>query len=121
MDKRKCEVCCMKNRDKLQIILSRHHIHVYIVLINFFVPNEDFATMSKYSLDSLENVEEDSLEKNILTNKDNDNDNNLEAIKSTDKFVKDTSFQLNTLNTKLTALRGIKGTKDVKLVSQNWI
>lgn len=67
--------------------------------------------MSKYSLDSLDNIEEDSLEKSILMNNDNnenDNDNNLIAIKSSsaDKFVKDISFHLNPI---LTTLHGIKG------------
>ncbi|XP_029669403.1 uncharacterized protein LOC115239172 [Formica exsecta] len=61
--------------------------------------------MSKYSLDSLESIEEDSLEKSDLMNNNSDNDNNLEAIKSVDKFVKDTSLHLNPI---LTTLHGIK-------------
>ncbi|CAL1683644.1 unnamed protein product [Lasius platythorax] len=67
--------------------------------------------MSKYSLDSLESIEEDSLEKSILMNNNNDNDNdkgndnNLEAIKSTDKFVKDILCHLSSI---LTTSHGIK-------------
>lgn len=92
--------------------------------LTFFVSNENFAAMSKYSLDSLESIEEDSLEKSILMNNNNDNDNdkgndnNLEAIKSTDKFVKDILCHLSSI---LTTSHGIKGTKHVKLVLQNRI
>lgn len=110
MDKRKCEVCYTKSRNQLRL-LSISYTLCNVFINFFFVPNEIFAVMSKYSLDSLESIEEDSLEKSDLMNNNNDNDNNLEAIKSVDKFVKDTSLHLNPI---LTTLHGIKGTKDVK-------
>lgn len=69
-------------------------------------PGEDFAAMSEYSLDSLESVEDDSLEKHISVN--SDNDDNLGTIKSDDRSSKNTSFQLNST---LTTLSQIKGTK----------
>lgn len=70
-------------------------------------PNEDFAAMSEYSVDSLESVEEDSLEKGFSVN--SNNDDNLRIIKSDDRYVKNASFQLSSV---LTVSSHIKGMKD---------
>ncbi|XP_018311483.1 uncharacterized protein [Mycetomoellerius zeteki] len=66
-------------------------------------PGEDFAAMSEYSLDSLESVEDDSLEKHISVN--SDNDDNLGTIKSDDRSSKNTSFQLNSTLTTLSQIK----------------
>ncbi|RLU26728.1 hypothetical protein DMN91_000525 [Ooceraea biroi] len=59
--------------------------------------------MSEYSLDSLENVEADSLEERVSDN-DSDNGCNLVAIK--DKFDKNASFYVNPIPPTSTQLKG---------------
>lgn len=67
--------------------------------------------MSQYSLDSLENVEEDSLEKSVSVNdKDNDDTRNLRAVKSVEEFESD-SFYLDPI---LMTSGRIRGTKDAE-------
>ncbi|XP_018359678.1 PREDICTED: uncharacterized protein LOC108758932 isoform X2 [Trachymyrmex cornetzi] len=66
-------------------------------------PGEDFAAMSEYSLDSLESVEDDSLEKRNSVN--SDNDDNLGTIKSDDRSSKNTSFRLNSTLTTLSHIK----------------
>ncbi|XP_067214720.1 uncharacterized protein [Linepithema humile] len=66
------------------------------VFNNFFwSPDKNLVAMSEYSLDSLESIEEDSLEKHVSANSDNDDKSNLNAVKSDDKLVENTSFNLN--------------------------
>lgn len=73
--------------------------------------------MSEYSLDSLDSIEEDSLEKHISMNSDNDDKINLNAVKSDEKLVENTSFHLNPV---LTTSPPKKGTKDlIKLTLNN--
>jgi len=69
--------------------------------------------MSEYSLDSLENVEDNSLKKRNSIN--SDNNDNLGTIKSNDRFSKNT-FQLNST---LTTLSQIKGTKKYRCTKFN--
>lgn len=80
-------------------------------------PNEDFAAMSEYSLDSLESVEDDSLEKCVSIN--SDNDDNLRTVESVDRSIKDPSSPLNSA---LKTSSQIQGTKDrLNLILENRI
>lgn len=80
--------------------------------------DEDFAAMSEYSLDSLESVEEDSLEKRVPVN--SNNDYNLRIIKSDDRSVKNASFQLNSVLTAPSHIKGMKDKLNSILENQLW-
>lgn len=67
-------------------------------------PDEDFAAMSEYSLDSLESVEDDSLEKRVSIN--SDNNDNLGTIRFNDRSIKTASSQLN--STSSSKIKGMK-------------
>lgn len=68
--------------------------------------------ISEYSLDSLESVEKDSLEKSASVNDENNSDTcNLRAIKSAEEFIEDDTFDLDPT---LTTLSQMRGTKDVE-------
>jgi len=62
--------------------------------------------MSVYSLDSLESVKDDSLEKQISFN----SGNNLGTIKSDDRSIQNASLQLNSVLTS-SQIKGIKHNK----------
>ncbi|XP_071568225.1 uncharacterized protein [Temnothorax nylanderi] len=66
-------------------------------------PDDNFAAMSEYSLDSLDSVEDDSLEKRVLIN--SDNDDNLGTVRSDDRSIKNASFQLNSALTSLPRIK----------------
>gem|GEM_PF-6671667 len=61
--------------------------------------------MSIYSLDSLESVKDDFLEKQISFN--SDSGDNLGTIKSNDTSIQNASFQLNSVLTS-SQIKGIK-------------
>lgn len=69
-------------------------------------PDEDFAAMSEYSLDSLEIVADDSLEKRVSIN--SDNDDNLGTVKSDDRPIKNASCPLNSALKTSSQIEGMK-------------
>lgn len=68
--------------------------------------DEDFAAMSEYSLDSLENIKDDFLEKRVSIN--SDNDDNLRTVKPNDRSIKNVSSQLNSALIMSSQIKGMK-------------
>jgi len=73
--------------------------------------------MSEYSLDSLESIKDDFLEKRVSIN--SDNDDNLRTVKSDDRFIKKLSSQLNSV---LITSSQTKGKKNyLNSILEKWI
>lgn len=70
-------------------------------------PDEDFAAMSEYSLDSLEIVADDSLEKCVSIN--SENDDNLGTVKPDDRSIKSASYPSNSVLKTSSQIEGMRG------------
>lgn len=69
-------------------------------------PDEDFAAMSEYSLDSLEIVADDSSDKRVSIN--SDNDDNLGTVESDDRSIRKASCPLNSALKTPSRIEGMK-------------